>query len=32
MSGQMTKAERRAYEWEMVAKTYIALQETEVFG
>jgi len=25
--GQMTKAERRAYEWEMVAKTYIALQE-----
>lgn len=27
--GQMTKAERRAYEWEMVAKTYIALQEQE---
>ena len=25
--GQMTKDERRAYEWEMVAKTYIALQE-----
>lgn len=27
--GQMTKDERRAYEWEMVARTYIALQEQE---
>lgn len=25
--GTMTRAERRAYEWEMVARTYIALME-----
>lgn len=27
--GAMTKEQRRAYEWEMVAKTYIALQEAK---
>ena len=30
--GQMTRAERRAYEWEMVARTYIALMEEGVIG
>lgn len=31
-SGAMTKEERRAFEWEMVARTYIALMERGMLG
>lgn len=31
-SGAMTKEERRAFEWEMVARTYIALVERGLIG
>lgn len=31
-SGAMTKEERRAFEWEMVARTYIALMERGLIG
>ena len=31
-SGVMTKEERRAFEWEMVARTYIALVERGLIG
>lgn len=30
--GKMTRAERRAYEWEMVARTYITLMERGMLG
>lgn len=30
--GKMTRDERRAYEWEMVARTYIALMERGMLG